>query len=228
MELLRIGKEKLKIILTHEDLRSFEMDEDDLDYANTETKRMLWDILHQAKSSVGFNADGHRVLVQLYPSRHGGCEMFVTRLGALPSDCQSALGEDREDSKENEESEESEETEDTDAPLNAYCEADCPQKRQKKERLSAFYFESLSDLLAACRRLSERGHHGRSFAYRAEDGRYHLFLGGLDPSPYCSLDEFSFLFEYGASEDASLSEALLSERGLLFCPSDAVARLSVL
>ena len=222
MELIRIDEEKLKMILTHEDLLEFEMEEGELDYANTETKRMLWDILHQAKTSVGFNADGHRVLVQLYPSRHGGCEMFVTRLGALPSDCQSALGEDHEDSEENEE------TEDTDAPLNAYCEADCPQKRQKKGRLSAFYFESLSDLLAACRRLSERGHHGRSFAYRAEDGRYHLFLGGLDPSPYYSLDEFSFLFEYGASEDASLSEALLSERGLLFCPSDAVARLSVL
>ena len=217
MELLRIGKEKLKIILTHEDLRAFEMDEDDLDYANTETKRMLWDILHQAKTSVGFNADGHRVLVQLYPSRHGGCEMFVTRLGALPCDCPTELEDDHDAGED---------------PFDASEEVNSlysPQPfHEKKLRRSAFSFECLSNLLAACRRLSECGHQGKSFAYRSDDGQYHLFLEELERTPYCSLDEFSFLFEYGASEDASLSEALLSERGLLFCPSDAVARLSVL
>ena len=217
MELLRIGKEKLKIILTHEDLRSFEMDESDLDYANTETKRMLWDILHQAKTSVGFNADGHRVLVQLYPAKHGGCEMFVTRLGALPCDCPTDLEDDHDAG---------EDPFDVSEEVNSLYS---PQPfHEKKLHRSALCFASLSDLLAVCRRLSERGHRGKSSAYRSDDGQYHLFLEGLTHSPYCSLDEFSVLFEYGTSEDASAAEALLSERGLLFCPSDAVERLSVL
>ena len=87
MELIRIDEEKLKMILSHEDLLEFELDEDDLDYTNTETKRMFWELLRRAKQSTGFDTDGHRVLVQLYPSREGGCEIFVTRLGFLSYDC---------------------------------------------------------------------------------------------------------------------------------------------
>ena len=217
MELLRIGKEKLKIILTHEDLLSFEMNEDDLDYSNTETKRMLWEILHRAKSSVGFNADGHRVLVQLYPSHHGGCEMFVTRLGALPCEGPPEFDERIED-------DDNDEAEEVDCLLHS---KDTPASSQG--RLRAFCFETLPDLLDACRRLSERKHRGQSFAYRSDDGRYHLFLDGLDASGYfSSVDEFSFLHEYGDSENASAARAMLSERGLLFCPSNAIATLSVL
>lgn len=210
MELLRIGEEKLKIILTHEDLLSFEMSETDLDYTNTETKRMLWEILHRAKSSVGFNADGHRVLVQLYPTRESGCELFVTRLGALPCDC---LPDAQEETKEEE-------------PLHSVS----PKKSPSGScgRLGAFCFESLGDLLTVCRRLSAIPHRSQSYAYRSEDGRYHLFLDGLDTIPYLSVDEFSFLHEYGTAEPVTATQTMLSERGLLFCPSDAVKTLGVL
>ena len=213
MELLRIGEEKLKIILTHEDLLSFEMNEDDLDYANTETKRMLWNILHDAKSSVGFNADGHRVLVQLYPSKGGGCEMFVTRLGALSCDCQPDLRDLNEDEK----------------------EEDCLYRSQrslsplpKNGRLGAFCFSCLDDLLSVCRRLASLPHRGRSYAYHSNDGRYYLLLDGLDATGYFSVDEFSFLHEYGSAQPPSVTETMLSEHGVLLCPNDAVEKLSVL
>jgi len=210
MELLRIGEEKLKIILTHEDLLSFEMNEDDLDYANTETKRMLWNILHQAKSSVGFNADGHRVLVQLYPSKGGGCEMFVTRLGALP--CGTPIEADGEETKE-------------DA---VHHSAKSLAHTKKDGRLGAFCFETLDDLLCACRRLHLLGHKGQSFAYRSEEGHYYLFLDGLDATGYFSVDEFSFLNEYGSPRAVDATETMLSEHGTLFCPTGAVARLGIL
>lgn len=211
MELLRIGEEKLKIILTHDDLLSFEMEESDLDYANTETKRMLWNILHQAKTSVGFNADGHRVLVQLYPSKSGGCEMFVTKLGTLPCDCPI-----EEKATEEKEEECLYRSKKTNAPL------------PKNGRLGAFCFVSLDDLLSACRRLASLPHRGQSYAYRAEDGQYYLFLDGLDATGYFSVDEFSFLYEYGAARSPSATRAMLSEHGVLFCPNDAVEKLSVL
>ena len=31
----------------------------------------------------GFDAVGERVFVQYYPEKHGGCEMFVTKIGLL-------------------------------------------------------------------------------------------------------------------------------------------------
>ena len=83
MEIILISESKLKIALREEDLASFEIRADELDYSNTETKRMFWDLLTRAKHKTGFDTDGQRVLVQLYPSKDGGCEMFVTKIGLL-------------------------------------------------------------------------------------------------------------------------------------------------
>ena len=85
MEFILINENKIKVMLSACDLEEFEIEAEELDYANTDTKRMLWDILSRAKHSTGFDTDGQRVLVQLYPSRHGGCEMFVTKIGMLSS-----------------------------------------------------------------------------------------------------------------------------------------------
>ena len=35
---------------------------------------------------MGFDPDGDKVLIQFYPMRQGGCEVFVTKLGALSKD----------------------------------------------------------------------------------------------------------------------------------------------
>ena len=83
MEFILIGDGKIKVSLTKEDLEEFELSADELDYANTETKRMFWDVLSRAKARTGFDTDGEKVLVQLYPSRDGGCEIFVTKIGSL-------------------------------------------------------------------------------------------------------------------------------------------------
>ena len=82
-----ISDNKLKVMLCQEDLKHFELKAEELDYSNTETKRMFWDVLSQAKHQTGFDTDGQRVLVQLYPSKEGGCEMFVTKIGLLSSSC---------------------------------------------------------------------------------------------------------------------------------------------
>ena len=86
MEIIMISDCKLKVMLGEEDLKQFEIKAEQLDYSNTETKRMFWDILNRAKHQTGFDTDGQRVLVQLYPSKQGGCEMFVTKIGLLYSE----------------------------------------------------------------------------------------------------------------------------------------------
>ena len=86
MEFIIISEDKIKVTLTAEDLEEFELDSSTLDYANTETKRMFWDVLSRAKHRTGFDTDGQKVLVQLYPSKQGGCEIFVTKIGSMYSD----------------------------------------------------------------------------------------------------------------------------------------------
>ncbi len=80
MDLLRIGDSKLKVTLTEEDMEKYRLDQKTLDYDTTETRRAFWQILDEAKHATGFDAGGERLFVQVYPSRGGGCEMYITIL----------------------------------------------------------------------------------------------------------------------------------------------------
>ena len=75
MELIRISDSKLKIMLNAEDMVHYAINSDLLNYENTETRRAVWQILDEAKQQTGFDAASDRVLIQVYPSRAGGCEM---------------------------------------------------------------------------------------------------------------------------------------------------------
>jgi negative regulator of genetic competence, sporulation and motility len=58
----------------------YAINSDLLNYENTETRRAVWQILDEAKQQTGFDAASDRVLIQVYPSRAGGCEMYVTKV----------------------------------------------------------------------------------------------------------------------------------------------------
>ena len=206
MELILINESKLKVMLTKTDLSDFEIEAEELDYGNTETKRMFWDILSRAKHAVGFDTDGSRVLVQLYPSREGGCEMFITKIGALCSACDGVSD---------------------DCPSGTLS---CKSVRSSgaKGRPLAFSFDCLEWLLTVCRRLRGIGYEGDSAAYIGDDKRYYLFLEGLDSTGYLPLDEYSFIGEYGAAESPEALEQFLGEHGRALCADEAVERLGVL
>ncbi len=80
MEIIRIGNDKLKLILTEGDLAKYSLKPEGCRYDNTETRRVLWQILDEAKKETGFDAAAERTLVQAYPGRRGGCEIYVTRV----------------------------------------------------------------------------------------------------------------------------------------------------
>lgn len=82
MEIIRIGENKLKLILSNEDLEKHHLKLESLDYDNTQTRRVLWQILDEAKQKTGFDAAAERTLVQAYPGRKSGCEIYITRLSA--------------------------------------------------------------------------------------------------------------------------------------------------
>lgn len=85
MEYIPINESKLKVMLEREDLEEWDVTAEGLDYANPEAKRLFGDILKYAKREFGFDTAGRRVLLQLFPSRDGGCELFITCVG-LSSD----------------------------------------------------------------------------------------------------------------------------------------------
>ena len=85
MELILISDSKLKIMLSRQDMEHYELCNEEIDYDNTETRRAFWQILDEAKHKTGFDAASEKVFIQLYPSREGGCEMFITKVGVIPA-----------------------------------------------------------------------------------------------------------------------------------------------
>ena len=205
MEIIMISESKLKLMLTREDLSTFDLDGVHLDCGRLESKRMLRNILKYLKEQVGFQTDGCRVLVQLFPSRDGGCELFITKM-AEPSSCEWSESAEEDWTSDSAEGSESSGT----------------------HSVGVYSFDRLEWLIPVCRRLMEIGYAGNSDAYISDDHRFFLFLQSTDSHRYLPLDEYSFISEYGREENCQAMRELLCEHGRRLCAADAVERLGVL
>ena len=83
MEFLLIGESKIKIVLTKEEAENYGLDGSSADVGGPGARRIFWRILDRARAEVGFDPCGDKVLIQLYPLKGGGGEIFVTKLGIL-------------------------------------------------------------------------------------------------------------------------------------------------
>jgi len=79
MEYKLVNENKLKIVLTNEDMALLDITPEEMDYDNTGTKRIFWEILDRAKHQIGFDAGSEKLFVQVYPDKNGGCLMYVTK-----------------------------------------------------------------------------------------------------------------------------------------------------
>ena len=79
-----VGESKIKIVLSEDERVSYNLNAAAPDISGPSARRSFWSILDMAKKEVGFDPSGDKVLIQLYPLKQGGCEIFVTKLGILP------------------------------------------------------------------------------------------------------------------------------------------------
>lgn len=84
MEFLLISESKLKIVIDDEEMEKYKLDSINPDTGGGALRRAFWQVLDMAKKEVGFDPKGDKVLIQFYPVKSGGCEVFVTKLGILP------------------------------------------------------------------------------------------------------------------------------------------------
>ena len=163
MDLILISESKLKVTLTPEDMKALQLSCDDIDYDSTGTRRAFWSILDEAKQKTGFDAARSRVFIQVYPSKDGGCELYVTKLSSEAGG-PVKLTDRFSDSSDK-------------VTLDRAGEFDL-----KKMRGSAAEIETLSQLTNCCRRLHADGYIGKSYAYcdrSFSKTRYILILDGI-------------------------------------------------
>jgi negative regulator of genetic competence, sporulation and motility len=235
MELIVISKSKLKIMLTPPDMQRYELCDGQMDCADEQTRRAFRHIFDDARDQIGFDTEGERLFVQLYTSRGGGCEIFVTKLGTRSGTCtydtvtpsEAALlrrvMEHNTDEIEDIEMNADRNTSDT--PLLPV--------RVTPSTPVALVFSSISILSSACRRLLTLGDHRDSQAYilsasSADQTPCCLVLSVPRTSLYRLPDAYAFLLEYGCLTDVEPLFLYLREHGRVLCDEDAVSVLGKL
>ena len=234
MELILISNTKLKIMLDESDMIKYHIGSES-DCAKGSTRRAIRSLLECAREQIGFNTDGEEIFVQLYTSKKGGCELFITKCftetesgeicerikspllsdgtskehrSKKPLDLPEALGEAMENTREKS------------APRAAVS---VPAERRSSR--IAFSFDSLSHLCKVCRILKDGGITPESRAFADEDGRYYLLLVDTGTSAYSRLDRLTFIIEYGKRENPDCLVSYISEHGKVICDEMAIERL---
>ncbi|MGI6753692.1 MAG: adaptor protein MecA [Eubacteriales bacterium] len=201
MELILINSNKLKIMLTEADMIQYELDFNTINYDNIETRRAFWNILDEAKHRTGFDAASDRIFIQLYPSKEGGCEMYVTKVGTL-------LGEDKK----------------VRDPITYGPSILLPEGTSEKAELS-FMFTGIGLLIAACRLATRSSQITESCAWIDENGTCYLFArteeGSVDTAFLSGT-----LHEFGTPVDCEYYITYLKEHGRALCESRAVETLA--
>ncbi len=202
MEWIRISQNKLKIMLSAEDARRYALDCKTADYADAVTRDAFREILTEVRAETGFDATEDKVYIQMYPSKEGGCELFVTKMGLLLTES-TTVGNHT-------------------PPWPSGGTR--PHKPRRREY--ALSFAELEDLLSLCRRMLPF-YKGESEAWQDERGSWLLLLFDHG-DPLSAREDFRFALEYGTCTSATEAKLYLGEHGKPICKKNAISVLGKL
>ena len=143
MELIVISESKIKLTLTSEEMSLY----------TGSTKEILSEIMDDVRNKCGCREMKGRIFIQMYPSREGGCEMFVTKLSEREKYKNTLTGENH--------------------VLTEYRK----YIYGERGKVYIYSFDNMEHLLSCCRDLSQIKYHGSSTVYVDRDNReYYLVL----------------------------------------------------
>ena len=90
MELIIISDKKMKIMLTEKELYRYNLDSENFSLENDAQRHAFRRVLNDACRQSGFENKHSRLMVQMYPGKKGGCEIFVTRMESGDGDSKKA------------------------------------------------------------------------------------------------------------------------------------------
>ena len=237
MELILISNTKLKIMLDEEDMRKYNI-AGDSDCTGSAARRAIRSLLECAREQIGFNTAGEEIFVQLYATKRGGCELFVTKCASeqveerVVERIKSPILQEGASCESKSKKPPMLPDSQTEPKLISEREAPIPTipTREKSERGSriAFSFSSMKDLITVCRILDSAEIYPESRAYFDDSGNFYLLLQGTKMSAYSRLDRLTFIVEYGKRENPDCLVSYISEHGRVICQSSAIETLCTL
>ena len=91
LDYLRINSSKLKITLTPDECERYGIKEHEGEFDSASVREVISDILDEAGVGSSYTRHGEKLLVQLYPLKDGGAELFITRLSVVGEREQRAI-----------------------------------------------------------------------------------------------------------------------------------------
>ena len=206
MELIVINENKLKITLSAIDMHEYGLDENEFHLSITNTRRVLSKILHNSPIKTGFESEtpNERLLLQLYPEKAGGCELYVTRLTI------------DDESYEKEEIGMAEQE-------NRLLPIAKSQFEQKTGAL-CYKFENFSNLVNACKASVITSSPLQSSLFLGDDEKYYLFVEKTDLNE--DLQSINLFLEFGVRENSEKTRLTFYEHGKEICKNNAINVLS--
>lgn len=201
---------KLKIILTPEDMKEFNITTETLDYGLPDTRRAFKSILERAREETGFDIKSDKVYVRIFPSPDGGCEMFLTRKSRLmPEPCEEKC-----------------------TYFKKKYRLSSEEGRQQKEYIAES--SELDNIIELSLRMRYSGFKGKSSLYLLGDNYYLTvcfprqrpsFMKDYDMED--DIQKYSFMSEYAnLSYAAPIAKAYIEEYADLIIEKGAVERLA--
>jgi len=82
MKIEELSEERIVVELSANDMDELEITFEELDYANIETRRVIWTLLDRAGRELGRDIDpSGRMMIEVIPRRLGGCILHFTLIG---------------------------------------------------------------------------------------------------------------------------------------------------
>ncbi|OQB14713.1 MAG: Adapter protein MecA 2 [Firmicutes bacterium ADurb.Bin193] len=201
MKIERIAPNKIKVTLSIDDLKEWDVSFESLTYNSPEAQDLFWNLIHRAEVEAGFYANGSQLVVEAMPIKNDGFVMIITRI---------------------------EEGEDN--PVQKYLrprvKKDVKTRRRPRVLVSpvVYEFKSFDDVVEACKNIETR-FSGMSSLYKYNQQFYitfhitnELVLEDLDV----------ILTEYAVKDGASahIRTGELAEHGMLLIENNAVETIS--
>ncbi len=194
-------------MLTQKDCESYRISTSEFDCADGETRENLKALLRGIRCDTGIDPDASRMLIQLYPEKGGGCEIFVTVLAGKSTPENYHITETEEN-----------------VPKCAETERAVKAKETDSRRYASdiYEFRELSSVLSLCKRLlfsKKKVWDDMSALYFApERDSYFLIAVGGDIPP-------EIAGEYDGEKRRSDAVFYISEHGTAVCTRNAIETL---
>ena len=204
MELIVINENKLKIMMSAPDMDALGIDENKFYLSSFNARDMLARILKNSNVKTDFEylSSQDKILLQLYPDIHGGCELFVTRI-TLDGEEDFFM---------------------TQSDEGFLLPKPIPKNIDHKKTALTYSFTQLDHLIAACRELIKQNFNGESYLYRLDDGKYLLFITGEKGTNI----QTDFLSEFGQFENTENSYFRSLERGTFIIHKNAIEKIATI